>query len=190
MFTDVSSVIVMTRVSHAGNAHFESSNAGILRFYPLKGSFVAYTDGMDAIDHKIIGELRHNARANYGDIGDIVGLSASAVKRRVDKMVADDTIRGFTVLVDPTVEGLAVEAYVELFCQGTVSPTDLRRILLGVPEVIDAGTVSGDADAIVHLRAKDIGALEDALERVRIAPNVNHTKSSIVLSNLIHRPRD
>ena len=49
---------------------------------------------MDAIDHKIIGELRHNARANYGDIGDIVGLSASAVKRRVDKMVAEGTIRG------------------------------------------------------------------------------------------------
>lgn len=145
---------------------------------------------MDAIDHKVIGELRHNARANYGDIGDIVGLSASAVKRRVDKMVAEGTIRGFTVLVDPTVEGLAVESYVELFCQGTVSPNDLRRILSGVPEVIDAGTVSGDADAIVHLRAKDIAALEDALERVRNAPNVNHTKSSIVLSNLIHRPRD
>ena len=86
---------------------------------------------MDAVDHKIIGELRHNARANYGDIGYIVGLSPSAVKRRVDKMVAEGTIRGFTVLVDPTVEGLAVEAYVELFCQGTVSPNDLRRILSG-----------------------------------------------------------
>jgi DNA-binding Lrp family transcriptional regulator len=112
------------------------------------------------------------------------------VKRRVDKMVTEGTIRGFTVHVDPTVEGLAVEAYVELFCQGTVSPSDLQRILSGVPEVINAGTVSGDADAIVHMRAKDIGALEDALERVRIAPNVNHTKSSIVLSRLIHRPRD
>ena len=145
---------------------------------------------MDAIDHKIIGELRHNARANYGDIGGIVGLSASAVKRRVDKLVADGTIRGFTVHVDPAVDGLAVEAYVELFCRGTVSPTDLQRILSTVPEVIDAGTVSGDADAIIHMRAKGIGALEDALERVRIAPNVNHTKSSIVLSRLIHRPRN
>jgi DNA-binding Lrp family transcriptional regulator len=145
---------------------------------------------MDAIDHKIIGELRHNARANYGDIGSIVGLSASAVKRRVDKMVQEGTIRGFTVHVDPTVEGLAVEAYVELFCQGTVSPSDLKRILSSVPEVINAGTVSGDADAIVHMRAKDIGALEDALERIRITPNVNHTKSSIVLSRLIHRPKD
>ena len=87
-------------------------------------------------------------------------------------------------------DGLAVEAYVELFCQGTVSPQDLRRILSAVPEVLDAGTVSGDADAIVHMRAKDIGGLEEAIERVRNAPNVNHTKSSIVLSHLIHRPRD
>lgn len=145
---------------------------------------------MDALDHKIIGELRHNSRAHYGDIGDIVGLSASAVKRRVDKLVGEGTIRGFTVVVDPAVDGLAVEAYVELFCQGTVSPQDLRRILSAVPEVLDAGTVSGDADAIVHMRAKDIGGLEEAIERVRNAPNVNHTKSSIVLSHLIHRPRD
>ena len=145
---------------------------------------------MDAIDHRIIGELRSNARANYGDIGASVGLSASAVKRRVDKMVTEGTIRGFTVDVDPSVEGLAVEAYVELFCQGTVSPKELQRILLTIPEVMEAGTVSGDADAIIHMRAKDIGALEDALERVRLAPNVNHSKSSIVLSRLIHRPRN
>ena len=145
---------------------------------------------MDAIDHRIIGELRSNARANYGDIGANVGLSASAVKRRVDKMVTEGTIRGFTFDVDPSVEGLAVEAYVELFCQGTVSPKELQRMLLTIPEVMEAGTVSGDADAIIHMRAKDIGALEDALERVRLAPNVNHSKSSIVLSRLIHRPRN
>lgn len=177
-------------MSHAIYELYRILNADITRYIPDIRKISAYSGVMDAIDHKIIGELRHNARANYGDIGGIVGLSASAVKRRVDKMVAEGTIRGFTVHVDPAVEGLAVEAYVELFCQGTVSPTDLQRILGGVPEVINAGTVSGDADAIVHMRAKDIGALEDALERVRIAPNVNHTKSSIVLSRLVHRPRD
>ena len=69
---------------------------------------------MDAIDYRIIDQLRQNARAGYGDIGDVVGLSASAVKRRVDKLVADKVIRAFTVQVDPAVDGLAVEAYVEL----------------------------------------------------------------------------
>lgn len=145
---------------------------------------------MDNLDHGIISLLRHNARAGYGDIGDVVGLSASAVKRRVDKLVADKVIRGFTVQVDPAIEGYATEAYVELRCSGTVSPAELRRILADIPEVVDAGTVSGSADAIVHMRSRDIASLEAAIERMRDAPNVDHTRSSIVLSRLVHRPRD
>jgi hypothetical protein len=90
----------------------------------------------------------------------------------------------------PAVDGLGTEAYVELFCRGTVAPAELMRILSGVPEVVDAGTVTGSADAIVHMRSRDIPSLELALERVRIAPNVDHTRSAIVLSKLIHRTRD
>lgn len=142
---------------------------------------------MDRIDYGIIDLLKQNARASFGEMGEQVGLSASAVKRRVDRLVRDGVIRGFTVQVDPAVDGLATEAYVELFCRGTVSPTELRRLLQGVPEIVDAGTVTGDADAIVIMRARDIPSLEDALERVRVAAMVDHTKSSIVLSKLITR---
>jgi DNA-binding Lrp family transcriptional regulator len=142
---------------------------------------------MDRIDQGIIDQLRTNARAGYGDIGQVVGLSASAVKRRVDRLVADGIIRGFTVQVDPKVEGLATEAYVELFCRGTVSPTDLKRILSGVPEIVEAGTVTGEADAIVIMRARDVIALEEALEKVRAASSVDHTRSAIVLSKLVTR---
>ena len=142
---------------------------------------------MDSLDYGIIDLLRLNARAGYGDIGEVIGLSASAVKRRVDKLVADGVIVGFTIQVDPNVDGLATEAYIELFCRGTVAPEELKRILSGVPEVVDASTVTGSADAIVHMRSRDIASLEIALEKVRLAPNVDHTRSAIVLSRLIHR---
>ena len=145
---------------------------------------------MDSLDHRILDQLRENARAGYGDIGSVVGLSASAVKRRVDRLVGDGVIQGFTIKVDPAVEDRGTEAWVELYCRGTVSPNELLRILSGVPEVVDAGTVTGSADAIVHMRARNIPALEDALERVRIAPNVDHTRSAIVLTRLIHRHVD
>jgi DNA-binding Lrp family transcriptional regulator len=150
----------------------------------------AYARVVDNLDYGILDLLRQNARAGYGDIGDKIGLSASAVKRRVDRLVADGVIRAFTIQVDPAIDGMATEAYVELFCRGTVSPPELKRILQDVPEVIDAGTVTGEADAIVHIRSRDIPSLEDALERVRIAPNVDHTRSAIVLSRLIHRRWD
>ncbi|GAB3403267.1 Lrp/AsnC family transcriptional regulator [Schumannella luteola] len=145
---------------------------------------------MDNLDYGIIDLLRQNARAGYGDIGQKVGLSASAVKRRVDRLVVDGVIQSFTIQVDPAVDGLGTEAYVELFCRGTVAPAELRRILSAVPEVVDAATVSGDADAIVRIRSRDIASLEDALEKVRIAPTVDHTRSAIVMSRLVHREVD
>lgn len=144
---------------------------------------------MDPIDRQIIGTLLENARATYAEIGAEVGLSAPAVKRRVDRLVRSGAIQGFTALIDPAVLGWTTEAYVEVYCKGTVAPQDLRRSLERVPEVVGACTISGAADALIHMLASDIGQLEKALEQVRKQPNVDHTESVIVLSRLIDRPR-
>jgi DNA-binding Lrp family transcriptional regulator len=144
---------------------------------------------MDDVDSKVIGCLLRDARATLSEIGADVGLSAPAVKRRIDRLIAGGAIRGFTALIDPDVLGWQTEAYVELYCKGTVSPEDLRRSLERVPEVVGAVTVSGEADALVHMLASDVKQLERALERIRDEPNVDHTRSVIVLSRLIDRPR-
>lgn len=144
---------------------------------------------MDKLDEQVVGYLLRDGRATYQEIGDEVGLSAPAVKRRVDRLLASGAIRGFTALVDPTVLGWTTEAYVEIYCKGTVAPEELRRNLERVPEVVGAVTVSGAADAVVHMLASDIKQLERAIERVRAEPNVDHTESVIVLSRLIDRPR-
>ena len=144
---------------------------------------------VDGVDEKVIGCLLRNARATLAEIGAEVGLSAPAVKRRIDRLVAGGAIQGFTALIDPDVLGWQTEAYVELYCKGTVSPEDLRRSLERVPEVVGAVTVSGEADALVHMLASDVKQLERALERIRDEPNVDHTRSVIVLSRLIDRPR-
>ncbi|MCU1526496.1 MAG: AsnC family transcriptional regulator [Frondihabitans sp.] len=172
---------------HTKNPHFDCIGRTFRAGSSNLRTNMPYSRLVDNLDFSIIDLLRQNARAGYGDIGTVVGLSASAVKRRVDRMIADGVIRGFTVQVDPAVDGLATEAYVELFCRGTVSPAELQRILITVPEVVDAGTVTGSADAMVHMRSRDIPSLEGALERVRNAPNVDHTRSAIMLSKLINR---
>ena len=144
---------------------------------------------MDTLDGQVIGCLLRNARATFAEIGAEVGLSAPAVKRRVDRLVASGAIRGFTAQIDPDVLGWQTEAYVEIYCKGTVAPAELQRSLERVPEVVGAATVSGTADALVHMLASDVKQLEQALERIRDEPNVDHTRSVIVLSRLIDRPR-
>ena len=144
---------------------------------------------MDLIDRQIITCLLADGRATFAEIGDVVGLSAPAVKRRVDRLRSSGAIRGFTAVIDPAALGWRTEAYLEVFCSGTVSPAALRTSLEAVPEVVSACTVSGEADALVHMLASDIQQLEQAMERIRDEPNVDHTRSVIVLSRLVDRPR-
>ena len=144
---------------------------------------------LDPTDEAIIRVLTRDGRATFLQIGEEVGLSASAAKRRFDRLVASGAVRGFTALVDPAALGWRTEAYLEVYCKGTVSPDELRRSLERIPEVVGACTVTGSADALLHLLAADVAHLEVAIERVRQERNVDHTESVIVLSRLIDRGR-
>jgi DNA-binding Lrp family transcriptional regulator len=144
---------------------------------------------MDAIDRQIISQLVTNARSSYSEIGTAVGLSAPAVKRRVDKLLDAGVLRGFTAVVDPGALGWGTEAFVEVHCRGNVAPFRIRDGLLSLPEVVEACTVSGAADAIVHLRASGIAHLESALERLRALDFVDRTISTVVLSTLVSGSR-
>ncbi len=143
---------------------------------------------MDAIDEQIVTQLVADARSSYSEIGGIVGLSAPAVKRRVDKLLDTGVLRGFTAVVDPGALGWGTEAFVEVHCRGNVAASRIRDGLLLLPEVVAAYTVSGAADAIVHLRASGITHLESALERLRAVDIVERTVSAVVLSTLLERP--
>ncbi|MBO0785448.1 MAG: Lrp/AsnC family transcriptional regulator [Actinobacteria bacterium] len=129
-----------------------------------------------------------NARATYAEIGAQVGLSAPAVKRRVDRLLATGAITGFSATVDPSALGWTTEAYVELFCRGRTSPADIAAAVSRYPEVTGAATITGEADALLHVRAADVRHFEQVVERIGAEPFVVRTRSVIVLSRLVSRP--
>jgi DNA-binding Lrp family transcriptional regulator len=143
---------------------------------------------LDPLDERILHRLLEDARASYAEIGDQVGLSAPAVKRRVDRLRSAGAITGYTAVVDPAALGWTTEAYVELFCQGKTSPREILDAVSRHPEVVTACTVSGDADALLHVFASDVRHFEQVLERISAEPFVARTKSVIVLSRLLQRP--
>ncbi|MCA1782195.1 MAG: Lrp/AsnC family transcriptional regulator [Intrasporangiaceae bacterium] len=114
---------------------------------------------LDDIDHRIIAFLARDGRSSFRTIGESVGLSAPAVKRRVDRLVDAGVIEGFTAVVDPRRLGWTTEAFIELFCEGRTPPAVIRTT--------------------PHLEA--------TLERIRSEPFIVRTRSVIVLSRLIER---
>jgi DNA-binding Lrp family transcriptional regulator len=143
--------------------------------------------GLDDIDQRIVARLRDDARASFAEIGSAVGLSAPAVTRRVDRLRAAGVITGFTAVVDPSALGWTTEAYVEVFCQGKTTPAMIAAAVARHPEVVDACTVSGEADALVHVMASDMRHFEEVLERIGAEKFVVRTKSVLVLSRLLRR---
>ena len=142
---------------------------------------------MDDLDARIVAALLKNGRASYAVIGDEVGLSAPAVKRRVDRLRVAGAITGFSARVDPAAMGWTTEAYVELFCGGRTSPDEIAAAVRRYPEVVVACTVTGEADALLHIRAADVRHFEGVMERIRAEPFVVRTRSVIVLSRLVDR---
>lgn len=142
----------------------------------------------DELDHRILAELVENGRATFAELGDTVGLSAPATKRRVDRLVDEGTIHGFTAVVDPAATGATMEAFMELHCRGATSPGTVRAIVEPYPAVTAAYTVSGEADTLVHLRSAGVAELETTLELIRSDERVVRTSTVIVLSRLLDHP--
>ncbi len=104
-------------------------------------------------------------------------------------MLDNGVIRGFTTVVDRNALGWNTEAYVQVFRHGTIAPDELRKAWVDIPEVVSAATVTGTADAMLHVLARDMRHLEEALERIRSAADVERSESIVVLTNLIDRMR-
>lgn len=142
---------------------------------------------LDGLDERILAILRDDGRASFAVVGDRVGLSASAVKRRVDRLREAGVITGFAALVDPEALGWTTEAYVELWCAPSTTPAQVLAVAARHPQVVSAATISGEADALVHVRATSVHDFERVLERIGADPSVVRTKSAIVLSRGVQR---
>ena len=143
---------------------------------------------MDPIDQKLLEALLRDGRASYAELAQDVGLSVSATKRRVDRLRSRDVIRGFTAIVDPQVLGWQLPALVQLFTNGTVPFATMQRDLEGLPEIVEAFTVSGAADAVLRIAVRDVVHLERVISRLRGLAYVQQTDTTMLLSNLVRRP--
>ena len=141
---------------------------------------------IDVVDVAIIAQLEQNSRSTYGDIGDVVGLSAPAVKRRMDRLEDDGVIRGYTVVVDHALLGRPIEAFTELSFSGDSRVDEIASIGDGIPEVLAVFTMAGDPDALAWLRVADVRDLKRVIDSLRQAGNVTGTKTMIVLGGPNH----
>jgi Lrp/AsnC family transcriptional regulator, leucine-responsive regulatory protein len=142
---------------------------------------------MDAADRQILALLVEDGRRTYDDIAGRVSLSAPAVKRRIDRLRARGALRGFTAVVDHAALGDQTEALIELFFAPGTLLDQVAETLRALPEVVEAWSVTGEADAIARVRTHDNTDLERLIMELQQDGLVQRTRSQVVLSRLVAR---
>ena len=143
---------------------------------------------LDAVDTQIVELLVADGRRTLGDIGERVGLSLSAVQRRVARLEQGGVILGYTTLVDHAKLGRPLEAFVELRFSGSTRVDLIAAVGDSIPEVQDVFTIAGDPDALVWIRVKDVGDLKRVVDKLRATGRVTGTKTLMVLGKSIGEP--
>ena len=142
---------------------------------------------MDDVVRKILTLLVTDGRRTFDDIGMRISLSAPSVKRRVDRLRASGAIQGYTAVLDPAALGWGTEALVELFYAPGTLLDEVAERLRERPEVVEAWSVTGEADTIARVRTQDNADLERLIMDLQRDGRVQRTRSQVVMSRLVQR---
>jgi DNA-binding Lrp family transcriptional regulator len=96
-------------------------------------------------------------------------------------------LRGFTAVIDHEAVGDRTEALIELFFAPGTLLDEVAETLRRYPEVVEAWSVTGEADAIARVRTQDNSDLERLIIDLQRHGPVERTRSQVVLSRLVHR---
>jgi Lrp/AsnC family transcriptional regulator, leucine-responsive regulatory protein len=136
-------------------------------------------------DRLILRELQQNARLSAEELGERVGLSRSAVQRRVQSLRETGVIEKEVAVVsrkhaDPTMT-FVVEVEVERERVDLLD--DFRRSMLKLDEVQQCYYVTGHTDFILVVLAKDMASYEVFTRRVFIEnANIRRFHTNVVVT--------
>jgi Lrp/AsnC family transcriptional regulator, leucine-responsive regulatory protein len=138
----------------------------------------------DEIDHQLLDELQRDASRSLRALGEVVGLSPSAVQRRVDRYRSAGVLAGEVAVLNPrrTADTVLAIVLVTLERESRRHHDAFRRRLLAAPQVQQAYDVSGDWDYVVVLATTAMTDHNEVATRLfDDAPNVKRYTTMFVL---------
>jgi Lrp/AsnC family transcriptional regulator, leucine-responsive regulatory protein len=141
---------------------------------------------MDSFDVKILNIIQQDNRLSTEKIADQVGLSSSAVQRRLKRLREDRVIEAEVAIVSPEAVGRNLTAIVGVIIDKdrplSLALAEFKKLMLGTPEVMQCYDVMGEFDFIVLISAKDMPEYEALSRRLFMEnPNIRRYKSSLVI---------
>jgi Lrp/AsnC family leucine-responsive transcriptional regulator len=151
-------------------------------------AWLADSSGFDELDAAILGHLERNGRATNYEVGEAVGLSASAASRRIQGLETSGAIRGYRALVDDRMLGKRMTVFIRVTLERQSAAvlgafeTAVRRC----KGIVSCHLMAGQYDYMVVVRVAgidDYGRLhQNELSRL---PGVTRLETSFALRDVM-----
>ncbi|MBE0575638.1 MAG: Lrp/AsnC family transcriptional regulator [Desulfuromonadales bacterium] len=142
---------------------------------------------MDTFDAKLLNVIQQNNRLTIEQISDAVGLSPTACQRRLKKFRDNGTISADIAVISPESVGRRMTMIVQVSLERE-QPEHLDRFkksMLSTHEVMQCYYVTGSADFILILTAKDMKDYERFTRQFFFDnPNIRHFETSVVMDHV------
>lgn len=146
---------------------------------------------LDKLDKAILRLLQQNGRETYDVIGEQVGLSSSAVLRRVKRLEEVGVIDRYVALVKPEAVGLGLTAYLNVRLEKHTethkrNPMDVFRVSVQAwPEVVECASLTGEMDYLLRVVVQDMAHYSRfIMDTLLKHPSVQDCKTSFVLDRV------
>jgi Lrp/AsnC family leucine-responsive transcriptional regulator len=141
----------------------------------------------DAVNRKLLGLLRENARETYAEIGQRAHLSAPAVYERIRRMEQGGVIQKYTVTIDPAAVGLPFCAFIRIGTAGDRGCDMIAADLATNSEIEECHSIAGEDTLLVKVRAPSPIAIEQLIKKIRSIPGIVTTVTTVVLMTHFER---
>jgi len=142
---------------------------------------------LDAFDKRLLQLLQQNCRMTASELGEKVGLSSSAVQRRVGRLREEKIIEAEVAIVSPAVAGLGITCIVDIVLEEGHGRAleSFKAAMQQCSEVMQCYYVTGTYDFVLIVNAKDMQEYEMFTRKWLVDnPHLKHFYTHVVMDRV------
>ncbi|MEM2139995.1 MAG: HTH-type transcriptional regulator LysM [Nitrososphaera sp.] len=136
---------------------------------------------IDATDERIIRILQEDSRKAFVDIANEIGLSESAVRRRVKNLVESGIIKRFTLELGASDKTSAITL---ISVSSTADTSAVSSRLMKLPGIEVVYEITGQYDIATIIAAPAIAEINKCIDDIRKIEGVSDTNTVIILKTM------
>lgn len=140
---------------------------------------------IDALDARLVLLLAAEPRIGVLEASRRLGIARGTAQARLDRLQSRGVITGFGPDVDPAALGYGVMGFATLEIRQKGGHDAVAEHLAGIPEVLEAYTITGAADLVCRIVARSNADLQRVIDRIVAYDGIVRTSTVIALATQI-----